>query len=158
MKPCAGMKQNITIALICFLLFVSCNSSKKAERATDDVDEVTLEVLDSVMVHYLERLDVGEDMPEISQEEFEVLSSLEQKLVLQLQECLSEEDLLRFEENQSQWEAAWQQKKDSVIQANADVIFEEDAASKEMFLVWQYSYLKELRIAELIELRNSECR
>ena len=147
--------RNIFFGIISFVFIFACNSSKKAE--VEDVREITAETLDSVIVHYLERLETGENMLETTKEEFELLNSYENRLVEQLNECLEDKEFQVFEKNQLQWEKDWERKKDSVQEANIEVIFKEDPESKTMFLIWQYIYLKELRIIELLRIRNRHC-
>ena len=143
-----------TSMFLFFTIFLGCNTP----RTTENFSEVTESDLDSVIVHYLEKLDTSEYMQKDTQEEYEVLLSMEQSLIAQLNACLNAEMLQYFRSDLKKHDLQWEQQKDSVVQANEDVSFEEGKEMKEMFLTWQYAYLKELRIIELIRLRDQNCK
>lgn len=136
--------------------FISCNTSIKAEKSNST--EVTEATLDSVIVYYLDELDKGDNMIETTKENYEVLKDLEERLVFQLNNCLKDENLASFKEEEKAYPEKWQALRDSVVNANKYVTFEEGEQEKEMFLTWQYTYLLELRIIELLRIRDANCK
>lgn len=136
-------------------IIIACNTQRQAEIEADQINEA---FMDSLIEHYVERMDSGEAIKETTEEEYKVLEDVESLLVEELEACLKDEAKVDFQEDQESWAVEWERTKDSIQRANKDVIFEDGVEEKEMFLTWNYTYFKQLRIFHLLELRNQLCK